>query len=102
MAARSPYFVNWWFDALMIGGLSIITWIGLSVFHDDSNNASIVGFTLVLSLFVNYPHFSATVYRLYQSPENIRQFPVTAWGVPLILLGALGACFWQMQVIAPY
>lgn len=100
--ARSLYFVNWWADALIMGGLSILAWIGLGAFYDDGNIAPILTFALILNLLVNYPHFSATVYRLYQSPENIRQFPVTAWVVPLILLGAVLACFWQPEMIAPY
>src|SRR6266436_8355259 len=102
MTARSLYFINWWSDTLIIGGLSIIAWIGLLVFARNVDLQPIFGLALVLSLAVNFPHFSATVYRLYQSPENIRQFPVTAWGVPLILAAAVGASFWQPTVIAPY
>jgi len=102
MAARSLYFVNWWADTLIIGGLSIVTWVGLLTFYHPADTHPIFWFALVLSLLVNYPHFSATVYRLYQSPDNIRQFPVTALGVPLILFAAAGASFWQPSVVAPY
>jgi len=102
MTTRSLYFVNWWSDTLIIGGLSIIAWIGLLVFARNVDLQPIFGLALVLSLVVNFPHFSATVYRLYQSPENIRQFPVTAGVVPLIVLGAVIASFWQPEVIAPY
>jgi hypothetical protein len=102
MTTSSLYFVNWWTDTLVIGGLSIVTWVALLAFHHSADTQPIFWFALVLSLVVNYPHFSATVYRLYQSPDNIRQFPVTAWGLPLILFGAVGASFWQPDVIAPY
>jgi hypothetical protein len=102
MTTRSLYFVNWWTDTLIIGGLSIVTWLALLAFYHSADPQPIFWFALVLSLVVNYPHFSATVYRLYQSPDNIRQFPVTAWGLPLILFGAVGASFWQPDVIAPY
>src|SRR5215472_18340285 len=102
MNTRSLYFVNWWADTLIIGGLSIVTWIALLVFYHSADTQPIYWFALVLSLVVNYPHFSATVYRLYQSPDNVRQFPVTAVGLPLILFGAVGASFWQPNVIAPY
>ena len=102
MTARSLYFVNWWADTLIIGGLSILVWIALLAFYNSADTQPIFWLSLVLSLVVNYPHFSATVYRLYQSPDNIRQFPVTAWGLPLILFGAVGASFWQPDVIAPY
>jgi hypothetical protein len=102
MTARSLYFVNWWADTLIIGGLSILVWIALLAFYNSADTQPIFWLSLVLSLVVNYPHFSATVYRLYQSAENIRQFPVTAWGLPLIMVGAVGASLWQPNVVAPY
>ena len=102
MTPSSLYFVNWWTDTLIIGGLSIVTWVVLFAFYHSADTQPIFWFALILSLVINYPHFSATIYRLYQSPDNIRQFPVTAWGLPLILLGALGASFWQPDGIAPY
>jgi hypothetical protein len=102
MTASSLYFVNWWTDTLIIGGLSIVTWVALLASYHSADTQPIFWLGVVLSVVVNYPHFSATVYRLYQSPENLRQFPVTAWGVPLILFGAVGASFWQPNVIAPY
>ena len=101
-AARSPYFVNRWVDAMLIGGLSIITWLGLQAFYTGADTKPLVTIALVLSLFVNFPHFSATVYRLYQSSEHTRQFPVTAWGLPFIIFGAVFACFWQPEAVAPY
>jgi len=101
-AVRSPYFVNWWVDASLIGGLSIITWLGLRAFYTGAATKPLVTTALVLSLFVNFPHFSATVYRLYQSSEHTRQFPVTAWGLPFIMFGAVFACFWQPEAVAPY
>ena len=102
MTVRSLYFVNRWVDTLIIGGLSILTWIVLLAFYRSADTQPIFWLSLVLSLVVNYPHFSATVYRLYQSLDNIRQFPVTAYGLPLILFGAVAASFWQPNVIAPY
>jgi hypothetical protein len=102
MTTSSLYFVNWWTDTLIIGGLSIVTWIAMLAFYHSADTQPIFWPALVFSLVVNYPHFSATVYRLYQSPDNIRQFPVTAWGLPLILFGAVGASFWQPDGIAPY
>jgi hypothetical protein len=96
------YFANWWFDSLMIGGLSIVTWLGLSAFYSNGDLQPLAMVALGLSLFVNFPHFSATVYRLYQSSEHTRQFPVTAWGLPPVIIGAVAACFWQPQVVTPY
>lgn len=102
VVTRSLYFVNWWADTMLIGGLSIITWLGLRAFYTEADTKPLVTIALVLSLFVNFPHFSATVYRLYQSPQHTRQFPVTAWGLPFIMFAAVFACFWQPEVVAPY
>jgi len=100
--ARSLYFINGWIDALVIGGLSIIVFVVLRLFNDGAVTAKATQAAAILSVFVNYPHFSATAYRLYQSPENIRQFPVTSIGLPLLLLGAIAASLWQPEWVAPY
>jgi hypothetical protein len=95
------YFVSWWVDAALIGGLSIATWAVMAALTDGEAKP-VLALTLVLSFLVNCPHFSATVYRLYQSPDHTRQFPVTAWGLPFVILGAVLACFWLPQTVAPY
>jgi hypothetical protein len=101
-SSRALYFVNGWLDAALIGGLSIIVFAGLRLFTDGQATPAAVRSASILSVFVNYPHFSATVYRLYQSPANIRQFPVTALGLPVLLIGAAAASLWQPQWVAPY
>jgi len=55
-----------------------------------------------MALLINYPHFSATVYRLYQNRKNLTEFPVTAVGLPLLLIGVVFAGLWQPALIAPY
>jgi hypothetical protein len=99
---KSPYFVNGWLDTAVIGGLSIIVFVMLRLFSDGETTAVATKGAAILALFVNYPHFSATVYRLYQSPDNMRQFPVTAFGVPLLIIGAVAASLWQPEWVAPY
>src|SRR5207302_3499380 len=84
MTARSLYFVNWWVDSLAIGGLSILTAIAL-LLCDASDAAALTPLVFPVAVLVNYPHFSATVYRLYQNPENLREFPATAIGLPVLL-----------------
>ena len=42
------------------------------------------------------------MYRLYQNPENLREFPVTAIGLPVVLVGAVTAGLYQPELIAPY
>ncbi len=99
---RSVYFVSAWADIAMIGGLSIVAFAALRLFTDGSVTPAILQTVAITSLFVNYPHFSATIYRLYQSPDNIRQFPVTAIAVPIMMVGAVAASLWQPNTVAPY
>jgi hypothetical protein len=101
--SRSLYFVNWWLDAAVIGGFSIILFLALRLLFDGTSRpAAVIQAAVTLSLFVNYPHFSATLYRLYQSPDNVRQFPVTALVVPVLIICAVAACMWQPDWVAPY
>lgn len=100
--SRSLYFVNSWLDAALIGGLSIAVFAALRLFTDGQAAPAAVRAASVLSVFVNYPHFSATLYRLYQSPANLKQFPVTSLGLPVLLSGAVAASLWQPQWVAPY
>jgi hypothetical protein len=99
---RPLYFVSGWIDAAAIGGVSIIVFVALRLLADDKAIAIATQCAAILAVFFNYPHFSATLYRLYQSPDNIRQFPVTAFGVPLLLVGAVAASLWQPERVAPY
>jgi hypothetical protein len=99
---RSLYFVNGWLDAALIGGLSIIVFVALRLFTSNHTTSWAIETASILSVFVNYPHFSATVYRLYQSPDNVRQFPVTSLGLPILLIGAVAASLWQPAWVAPY
>jgi hypothetical protein len=96
------YFVNGWLDAAALGGLSIVVFLGLRLLADGASTPAVLQAAAIMSVFVNYPHFSATVYRLYQSPDNIRQFPITALGLPVVLLGAVAAALWQPEWVAPY
>jgi hypothetical protein len=102
MISRSLYFVNWWFDAALMGGLSIATYLVFAAFYTSADPGRVATIAYILSLLVSLPHFSATVYRLYQCSDHTRQFPVTAWALPPILLAAVLACFWQPDRVAPY
>ena len=50
----------------------------------------------------NWPHFSATSYRLYSSRDNIAQFPVTALVIPFVVLGGVIWSMAEPAVVAPY
>ena len=102
-STRSLYFVNWWIDAAAIGGLSIVAFVVARLFADGgTRTAELAQAGAILSVFINYPHFSATIYRLYENPDSARQFPVTAYALPFVLLGAVAASLWQPALIAPY
>src|SRR5262249_17194862 len=57
---------------------------------------------LVLTWLCNWPHFSASSYRLYHSRDNIRQYPVTALVIPWVVLAGVVASFASPALIAPY
>jgi hypothetical protein len=68
------YFINARLDAPLIGGLSIAAWLVINLFDYDGETKPILGSRPIVSVPVNRPDFSATVYRLYQSPEHTRKF----------------------------
>jgi hypothetical protein len=102
MPPRSLYFVNGWVDWLALGGLSILTAIALVGLGGATDGAAVKPFMLPLAMVLNYPHFSATIYRLYQNPHHLREFPVTALGLPVLLFLAVIAGLSQPELIGSY
>jgi hypothetical protein len=110
-----PYFVSAWVDAAFLGGISIAFFFALRflapAFGGSSGDAllgepvfgqSTVEWALLAVWVVNWPHFAATSYRLYQSSDTRNQFPITSYVVP-ILLGALAiAALASPQGVAPW
>jgi len=99
---KKVYFVNRWVDAGFIGLFSIVAFLLLRQFSSGARTAEVYQSALLLSWFINWPHFSATNYRLYQSRENINQYPITALLVPPIILLAVWGSFALPLQIAPY
>ncbi len=99
---RKLYFVNGWVDGAMIGGLGLVMFAAFKVFCGDRNIPIFPQMALWLSWVVNWPHFSATNYRLYHSRQNIAQYPVTALALPFLIMGAMLASFYSPLGIAPY
>ena len=92
MRPSSPYFVNPAVDVLFIGGLSIAT--AVAFWGMGAAGMSLPGPGLVYGLawIINWPHFSASSYRLYHRRSNLLQYPVTAVAVPIVILaGVIGA-----------
>jgi hypothetical protein len=104
-APRPPtslYFVNAPVDFLLIGGASIVTFILLRQFHSPQRTEDIWTAGTILLWVGNWPHFSATSYRLYHTRGNIMQYPVTALVIPWLIVAAVAGSLWSPTVIAPY
>jgi hypothetical protein len=81
------YFVNFPVDFFFLCGISFILYAwawtrGVSVPISTSTQQIISSG----AWFINWPHFSATAYRLYSNGENRRQFPLTTYVAPVVLL----------------
>jgi hypothetical protein len=101
-AAPSPYFVNLPVDFLLIGGASMIFYLLMREFHSGVRTERIIWWGVALSWVVNWPHFSATSYRLYSNTDHLRQYPVTAIAAPILMAAAVFGSFASPLVIAPY
>src|SRR5260370_24637236 len=89
---RSVYFVNPWVDCAMIGGASIVVYGLLSLLRGGERIHDTTALLATqLSWICNWPHFSATNYRLYPSKRNILQYPVTSLAVPILILAAIAS-----------
>jgi hypothetical protein len=101
------YFVNLPVDLAAIGGLSLLTFAGLFVLqrlslHGGGRTDAVVSLGATLVWIVNYPHFSATSYRLYRSQANMDQYPLTSYVVPFLVLGGAALSMQAPGAFAPY
>jgi hypothetical protein len=98
------YFVNPAVDFACIGGASVLTFVVLALVYRAGAVQATWLWTAaaVLTWVCNYPHFAATNYRLYQSRENVSQYPLTAFLVPPLVVMGMAASFAMPNVVAPY
>jgi hypothetical protein len=96
------YFVSAFVDAFVIGGASILTFGLMWWFRSRIQMDSVYAVSAALLVAINWPHFSATVHRLYHSRSNIEQYPLTALAVPFLILAGVWACFAEPTAVAPY
>lgn len=80
-------------DAFVIGGLSILAFVGLIVFGDHLSVLDIFSFAMIMAIFVNGPHFLIS-YLLFYRLARTRVFReaslfVVAFVVPGVILIAL-------------
>jgi len=103
-ASKAPplYFVNALVDHALIGGVSIVVFVLLRRFHSGMRTETVWVTGVALAWIVNWPHFSATSYRLYHSGANIRQYPITALVVPFLVGIATVGSFASPGGVAPW
>lgn len=97
----SRYFVNLPVDFILIGGGSILLFLVLPFFQDGTRTARIAEIGLWLTWVANWPHFSATSFRLYGRAEHLRQYPITAIAAPLIVAAGVASSLVWPLVAAP-
>ncbi len=100
--ATYQYFVNGPVDFLLVGGISILMCLIVALLRHRVQAHHLATAAFGLMWVCNWPHFTASGYRLYRSRENIAQYPVTAIVLPLVLLGAMVASIMSPMRIAPY
>jgi len=99
------YFVHPWVDTLCVGGLSILAFAGAMMSPWGSTSGPLpnaLALALALQWIINWPHFSATSYRLLRSPENRREFPLTTYLIPVFVAAAVVVSLQSPQSVAPY
>jgi hypothetical protein len=95
------YFVNAAVDSLCMGGLALVAFVLIRIFHSGARTDAVIYIAATLSWIVNWPHFSATSYRLYQSAENVRQYFITATVIPVFMVLVVAAAFFSPDGLAP-
>lgn len=97
----AKYFVNGPFDVLFVGGLSIATCVGLWLFAPRELAVTTAVLAASLQWVINWPHFSATLFRLYRRRANVAQYPMTAFVVPVVIALGVAGSFASPSLIAP-
>jgi hypothetical protein len=97
----SRYFVNAPVDFLLIGGASIALYVALKVSPSLASSASLGSLAATLVWVCNYPHFASSSFRLYHSRAASRQYPLTAWLIPVVMIAGVAGCYVSPNVVAP-
>lgn len=99
--APSLYFVNGWVDFFIMGGASVLIFLALRLWTDGARTDAVYTLAIWLSWICNWPHFSSTNHRFYGSVENIRQYPLTALLVPVLVVAGVSAALTSPATFAP-
>jgi hypothetical protein len=103
---RPLYFVNPVVDVALIGGVSIAAFVALWFVPGPHGSHmprdAVWSIAAALMWVVNWPHFSATSYRLYHTRSNISQYPITALVIPVLLAVVVVGSFLSPRGVAPW
>jgi hypothetical protein len=102
LPSRRLYFVSAPVDFLLVGGASIIAFVLMSLLYTRERTPVVMTVAAQLLWLCNWPHFSASSYRLYHTRDNIRQYPVTALVIPFVVLAGVVAALLSPGLVAPY
>jgi cyclophilin family peptidyl-prolyl cis-trans isomerase len=97
-------FVSLSFDVITLGGFSLFMFLVLLLSTQFElgllSPTKAIEITALLSWVINWPHFSATLWRLYGNAESLREFQLTAILSPIFVALGLGACFLHPELFA--
>jgi hypothetical protein len=98
---KSIYFVSPLVDFVFIGGLSILAYFFFMFFYKPEYASGVATLSTSLLLVGNWPHFAATNYRLYHDKNNMKQFPLTSYLLPFLILALVVSALCSLDEIAP-
>lgn len=101
-ATKSVYFVHPFVDFACMGGLSLVALVGCWWAFGSVLNYTAALVSVYLAWVINWPHFSATNHRLFRRGTNLRDYPLTAFAIPVVVLAGAVASFAEPAEIAPY
>src|SRR5579883_518696 len=106
---RDVYFVGPFTDVLVAGGgLSVLFFLIVCVVgygpyttQGPTRPMTLIRIAAALSFVVNFPHFAATNFRLYQSFDRMMQFPKTSFLSPVVVVAGMAWALVDMS-FAPW
>jgi hypothetical protein len=84
-----PAITTYTWDVLLSGGLSILFLVPLSAIGNSFTEGVLTKDFLLLSIFINYPHFLLSYRLIYRGPESIVKHPWATVYIPACLIFAV-------------
>jgi hypothetical protein len=100
---RDVYFIGPIADVLVTGGgLSFVAFLIFWAAHYSARTDIVASLGYWFSFVVNWPHFAATSFRLYQSSDRMMQFPKTSFVVPVLVFAGTVFSLQSPEAFAPW